>query len=400
MNLERGGLTPGLVFPLPLGEGVTRKKLRQVVALKMKRCPQCSRVETDDALVFCRIDGTALVSDSGSISTDANTAKFASAPVSSEIETGILPHTSTTPEINRPTAPTTVLPSAQAPGTTHELSKPSRRGLVFATVALAVIGIAIAGYFYFSRKSNASIQSIAVMPFVNASGNADLEYLSDGMTETLIRSLSQLPNLNVKARSSVFRYKGKETDAKTICKEFDVPAILNGRLTQRGDQLTLNLELIDAQTENVLWTDQYDRKSSDLVSLQNEIARDVSTKLRTKLSGTDKQKLAKTYTTNPEAYRLYLQGRFYWNKREEKDFRKAVEYFNQAIALDPNYALAYVGLADSYALLYSFGFMPPTEAIPKARDFARRASSLDDSMAEPHATLAYVSLTYDYDFAS
>src|SRR6266705_2289018 len=152
MNLERGGLTPGLVFPLPLGEGVTRKKLRQVVALQMKRCPQCNRVETDDALAFCRIDGAALISDSGSISTDANTAKFASAPVSSEIETGILPHTSTTPEINRPTAPTTALPAAQAPGTTHQLSKPSRRSLVFATVALVVIGIAIVLLLLFTKE--------------------------------------------------------------------------------------------------------------------------------------------------------------------------------------------------------------------------------------------------------
>jgi len=251
---------------------------------------------------------------------------------------------------------------------------------------------------YRSRNSGKSIQSIAVMPFVNESGNPDIEYLSDGMTETLISNLSQLPNLNVKARSSVFRYKGRETDAKTIGRELNVQAILNGRVVQRGDQLTLSLELIDAQTENVIWSEQYNRRQADLISLQSEIARDVSSKLRTKLSGADAQKIAKTYTTNPEAYRLYLQGRFYWNKREEKEFRKAVEYFNQAIALDPNYALAYVGLADSYALLYSFGFMPPTEAIPKARDFARRASSLDDSLAEPHATLGYVLVSYDHDF--
>src|SRR6266571_6151815 len=345
----------------------------------MKRCPQCNRVETDDALVFCRVDGAALISDSGSISTDANTAKFASAPVSSEIETGILPHTSTTPEINRPTAPTTVLPSAQAPGTTHELSKPSRRGLVFATVALAVIGIAIAGYFYFSRKSNASIQSIAVMPFVNASGNADLEYLSDGMTETLIKSLSQLPNLNVKARSTVFRYKGKDTDAKTIGKELGVPAILNGRLTQRGEQLTLNLELIDAQTENVIWTDQYDRKSSDLVSLQNQIARDVTSKLKIQLTSADQLKLAKNYTNDPEAYRLYLQGRFYWNKRTKSEVEKAIVYFKQAIERDPNFALGYVGLADS----------DEDNDRPTKKEYIRRALELDDNLAEAHASLGY-----------
>jgi adenylate cyclase len=169
---------------------------------------------------------------------------------------------------------------------------------------------------------------------------------------------------------------------------------------QRGDQLILSLELIDAQTENVIWSEQYNRRQSDLTTLQSEIARDVSSKLRTKLSNADERKLAKTYTTNAEAYRFYLQGRFYWNKREEKDFRKAVEYYNQAIALDQNYALAYAGLADSYALLATFGFMPPTEGVPKAREFARQAVSLDSGLAEPHTTLGYLSLTYDYDFAA
>ena len=175
-------------------------------------------------------------------------------------------------------------------------------------------------------------------------------------------------------------------------------AVLNGRVVQRGDQLTLSLELIDVQTENVIWSARYERKQSDLVSLQSEIARDVSSKLRLKLSGADEQKVARTYTTNPEAYKLYLQGRFHWNKREEKDFRKAVEYYNQAITLDPSYALAYAGLADAYALLSTFGFMPPTEGVPQARAFARQAVSLDSGLAEPHTTLGYLSLTYDYDF--
>ena len=249
-------------------------------------------------------------------------------------------------------------------------------------------------------RSAKQISSIAVMPFFNESGNADVEYLSDGMTETLIASLSQLPNLNVKARSSVFRYKGKATDAKSIGKELNVQAVLNGRVMQRGDQLTLSLELVNAETENVIWSEQYNRQQADLVSLQTEIARDVSSKLKTKLSGAEAAKLEKTYTTNSEAYKLYLQGRFYWNKREEKDFRKAVEYYDQAIALDRDYALAYAGQADSYALLATFGFMPTAEGIPKARGFAREALRLDETLAEPHTTIAYLSLTYDYDFAA
>src|SRR5262249_7202505 len=150
--------------------------------------------------------------------------------------------------------------------------------------------------------------------FVNESGNADVEYLSDGMTETLISSLSQVPGLNVKARSTVFRYRGKSTDAKTIGKELGVQAVLNGRVIQRGDQLTLSLELVNAETENVIWSERYDRKQADLVSLQNEIARDVSSKLKTKLSGAEAARVEKTYTANPEAYQLYLKGRFYWNK--------------------------------------------------------------------------------------
>jgi TolB-like protein/Tfp pilus assembly protein PilF len=345
----------------------------------MKRCPQCNRIETDDALAFCRADGATLVRDSGSVSANASTAKFGSVPVSSEIETNILPPTSTTPEINRATTPTTVLPVTQTSGATRELSKPRRRGFLIGLIGFALAVIVIAGYLYFSRKTNAAIQSIAVMPFVNGSGNADLDYLSDGMTETLIRSLSQLPNLNVKARSSVFRYKGRESDAKNIGKELGVPAILNGRFTQRGDQLSLSLELIDTQTENVIWTDQYDRKLSDLVSLQNQIARDVTNKLRIQLTSADQLKLAKNYTNDTEAYRLYLQGRFYWNKRTNSEVEKAVVYFQQAVAKDRNFALGYVGLADSNE----------DQDRPQKMEYIRRALAIDDNLAEAHASLGY-----------
>jgi TolB-like protein len=352
-------------------------------------------------LGYCRADGTALITDSGSVNAEAGTAKFGSAAISSEIQTSVLPQTTTDAGISRPTAQTTALPSQNATGNTRELSTPKRRKAIIALAAIIAVALIAGLYKYWPRvKSTAQIESIAVMPFLNESGNAELEYLSDGMTETLISSLSQLPNLNVKARSSVFRYKGKETTPQTVGKELNVQAILNGRVVQRGDQLTLSLELIDAQTENVIWSEQYNRRQSDLTTLQSEIARAVSSKLKVKLSGVDEQRLAKTYTTNAEAYKLYLQGRFYWNKREEKDFRKAVEFYNQAIALDPNYALAYAGQADTYALLSTFGFMPPNEGVPKAREFARQAVALDSGLAEPHTTLGYLSLTYDYDFAA
>jgi TolB-like protein len=212
----------------------------------MKRCPLCNRIETDDALAFCRADGTPLISEFDSVNAEAGTVKLGSTPMSSDIETSILPHASTASEINRSTGPTTVL-SAQTPVTSAALAKPKRRNTAIAVVVIVTAIVAAASAIvvdsYLSRKRAKSIESIAVMPFVNESGNADVEYLSDGMTETLISSLSQLPNLNVKARSTVFRYKGKATDAKTIGKDLNVQAILNGRVVQRGDQLTLSLEL-------------------------------------------------------------------------------------------------------------------------------------------------------------
>lgn len=226
-----------------------------------------------------------------------------------------------------------------------------KRHKVAAAIVIALLITAGVGLGLFWRARNTSVtstvSSIAVMPFVNEGGNTDVEYLSDGITDTLIAKLSQLPNLNVKARSSVFHYKGKDADAKTVGRELNVQAVLNGRVQQRGDEVKLTLELVDAQTENVIWSEQYTRRQADLISLQSEIARDVVTKLRSKLSGADEQKLAKTYTNNPEAYQLYLKGSFYLGRRTAADMKRALEYFQQAIDLDPNYALAYVGLSDS-----------------------------------------------------
>ncbi|HKZ01873.1 MAG TPA: hypothetical protein VJ180_06525, partial [Pyrinomonadaceae bacterium] len=244
-----------------------------------------------------------------------------------------------------------------------------------------------------------AIESIAVMPFVNESGSADVEYLSDGMTETLINSLSQIPNLSVKARSSVFRYKGKEIDPKKIAAELKVQAILTGRVVQRGDQLTLNLELIDAQTENLLWGNRYERKSSELVALQSEIARDVSNKLKTKLSCADAAKVEKNYTANAEAYQLYLKGRFYAIKRTAKDAKQAIAYYQQAVAIDPNYALAYAGLAESNWFLALYSYPQVNEVVPKARELSLKALELDNSLAEPHSILGVICFNYDHDFA-
>jgi eukaryotic-like serine/threonine-protein kinase len=273
-------------------------------------------------------------------------------------------------------------------------------------LATAIIGILLVGvistviYFAFVSRSGSTkqITSIAVMPFVNESGNADVEYLSDGMTETLIGSLTQLPNLTVKSRSSVFRYKGKATDTKTIGKELNVQAVLNGRVAQHGDQLTLSLELVDAATENAIWSQQYTRKQTELVSLQSEIARDVSSKLKSKLSGAEVAKVEKTYTADPAAYQLYLKGRFQWNKRTGESLKRAVEFFDQAIAKDPNYALAYSGLAESYVLFPSYSVAPPLECMPKAKAVALRAIELDDSLAETHTALGIYYSTFAWNY--
>jgi tetratricopeptide (TPR) repeat protein len=210
------------------------------------------------------------------------------------------------------------------------------------------------------------------------------------MTETLIKSLSNLSNLDVKPRSAVFRYKGKDTDLQTIAKELNVQAILNGRVAQRGDQLTLSLELVDVQKNSVMWTEQYQRKQSDVVSLQSEIARDVSTNLKAKLSGADETKVTRTATADPEAYQAYLKGRYYWNRRTAENLKKAIEQFKSATDRDPNYALAFVGLADCYAVLNEYAGTPTSETLPQSKANAERALAIDGQLAEAHATLGLV----------
>jgi serine/threonine protein kinase/tetratricopeptide (TPR) repeat protein len=321
----------------------------------------------------------------------------------SDIERSVAPPTSSAPgSMNDGLRAESTASVSQQPASSAEYVvsgiKQHKLAVAIALVVLVVGAIGL-GLYLRAHKTAVAIESIAVMPFVNESGNADVEYLSDGMTETLINSLSQIPNLRVKARSSVFRYKGKEIDPKKIAAELNVQAILTGRVVQRGDQLTLNLELIDAQTENVLWGNRYERKSSELVALQSEIARDVSNKLKTKMSGAEAAKVEKNYTANAEAYQLYLKGRFYGSKRTGQDAQKSIEYYQQATTIDPNYALAYAGLAESNWFLALYSYPQVNEVVPKARELARKALELDNSLAEPHSILGVICFNYDRDFA-
>ncbi len=267
-------------------------------------------------------------------------------------------------------------------------------------VPLAVLIIAggLLFYRYVLSRSSPQIESIAVLPFVNEGGNSEVEYLSDGMTDTLINSLSQLPNMSVKARTSVFRYKGKDVDPQRIGSELSVQAILSGRIVQRDDNLTLYLALVDARDGNQLWGERYDRKMADLISLQREIARDVSQKLRAQLSGAEQQKITKDYTANTEAYQLYLKGRLHVFRLTPPEIQKGIAYFNQAIEIDPNYALAYTGLSGAYRSLALSSEMTPREFLPRSIVAAQKAISIDDGLAESHTALGASMFWYEWNW--
>src|SRR6185436_734262 len=317
----------------------------------MKRCPQCNRVEPNDTLVFCRADGTPLITDSQSIGNDANTARFGSSP--SEAQTGILPH-NTDAVVGRGTAsPRTPRQSDQ----TLVARRPTNWKLMIGVGALVAVAIMVAGgiaYMSSKDKRNRAIESVAVLPFENRSGNSESEYLSDGLAESLIYRLSQLSNLKVSPRSSAFRYKGKEIDAEKIGNELGVDAVMSGRLTQHGDDLTISVDLIDVRNKKTLWGEQFERKMSDLLATQHEIAATIADKLQLRLSGKDSRGITKQDTTNNEAYQLYLQGRYLWNKRSSQNLKKATELLRAATEKDPNFALAYAGLADCYAVSYYY----------------------------------------------
>jgi len=253
---------------------------------------------------------------------------------------------------------------------------------------IALSLLAGAAFFWRSHSAGDQISSVAVMPFVNATNNPDSEYLSDGITASLINDLSQLPNLVVKARSSVFRYKGREVDPQTLAKELNVEALVTGRIVQHGDQIIISSELIDARTSRNLWGDQYDRKLSDVLAVQQEITSAISTKLRERLSGETKAQVAKGGTSDPEAYQAYLKGLYYWERRSPETLEKAKDYFNQAIQKDPGYAMAYVGLANYYVAVPDYSPIPAREAAPKAKAAAEKALSIDSSSADAHAALA------------
>jgi TolB-like protein/Flp pilus assembly protein TadD len=243
-----------------------------------------------------------------------------------------------------------------------------------------------------------AIDSVAVLPFVNASADPNMEYLSDGITESLINSLSQLPHLKVMSRDSVFMYKGKQTDARTVGSALGVRAVLEGRVMQRADTLAISTELVDARDNSHIWGQQYNRNSTDVFTLQEQIAKEMTTALRMRLTGEDEKRMAKSYTANPDAYQDYLRGLYWWKKLNEEGLNKGVEYFRTAIKKDPAYAVAYAGLADCSGALAVFGFVPPKEVFPQAKEAALKAVEIDDTLAEAHTSLGLVKMDSDWEW--
>ena len=267
---------------------------------------------------------------------------------------------------------------------------------LFASITLVALVIGIVGLslYLHARNTEVTFESIAILPFVNQNNDPNTEYLSDGIPESIINSLSQLPNLKVMSRNSVFHYKGKDMDAQMVAKELKVQAVLTGRLTQRGDGLSLSVELINAQDNSQIWGQQYNRKLADVFAVQEEMAREISEKLRLKLSGAERQQLAKHPTENLKAFQYYMQGRSYAQRRTREDINTAIRYCEKALQEDPNYALAYAGLGDSYSQLGVRSYIAPIEGRQKAEEAARKALMLDENLAEAHASLGFAFVAF------
>lgn len=360
----------------------------------MKRCPECRRDYYDDSLLYCLDDGSALLE--GPASDRAEPPASGSGDLGEEPATAILSHSPASENRTRPFIRTTES-EAEPRSSSNEL--PEKRfvsanrtvkPLAMLAVAVVILVGGFFGYRYFTTSEH--ISSIAVMPFVNDSANPDVEYLSDGMTETLIKGLSTIPSLSVKSRSAVFFYKDKQTTPQRIGDELGVQAVLLGHVNIIGENLKVSLELVNTQTQDVIWTDQYAMPRSEVVSLQSKIARDVSTTLRERLSGVDQAKVTKASTEDPEAYQAYLRGRYHFNRRTVADLAKAIEEFKRATDRDPNYALAFSGLADAFAIYSDYAGSAGAEYASKVRSNAERAIALDDQLGEPHATLAILSV--------
>ncbi|MFN0111499.1 MAG: tetratricopeptide repeat protein [Blastocatellia bacterium] len=325
--------------------------------------------------------------------------ELATVKLNEEIIAGrIQPQTANLSHIEASEKPSRLLDTLSAVSLSRSASK-TKASRIFMPAAALVLAVVAAASVWFYRQSgqNASPDSIAVLPFASDGKDEKIEYLSEGIAESIINSLSRLPQLRVMARTATFRFKGKDIDPQQIGKKLHVRTVLTGRLQQRGDLLVVQADLINVEDGSQLWGAQYSRMPSDIIAVQTEIAREVSDKLRLRLTSEQQQRVVKHQTENIEAYQAYLKGRHLWNQRTVPELQRAIEQFNQAIKLDPGYALAYTGISDCYHTLSNLK-LPPTEAVPKARQAALRALELDDQLAAAHASLGVVKWRFDWDW--
>ncbi len=385
----------------------------------MKKCPECRRNYYDDTLIYCLDDGAHLLE--GPASADEPATAILSEP--GAIATGFLPsdepatailHSTAAPgeaptraQINT-TGQTAILRTgaeAEPQGSLGELPEKQSFSAHRAAKPLAALIVAafilvggFLGYRYLKPAGTGQINSIAVLPFQNKNSDADTEYLSDGLADSLIFRLSQLPNLKVSPTSSVIRYKGKDIDISQIARELEVDAVMSGRLVQRADNLTINVELIDTRTKKLLWVEQYDRKMTDLLATQREIAAAIAQKLQLNLIGNDTKGITKRYTDSNDAYQLSMKGRFHFERRTKDDVLKSIDYYEQAIKLDPDFALAYARIAEAYNQMPAYPYLPPNEACPRAKAAAKRGLEIDPTLADAHAALANTLVIYDWNW--
>lgn len=363
----------------------------------MKLCPHCNR-EYDNTMMFCLDYGAELlygpaVSEPGAVATgfpadEPQTVILHDAEAPGEAATRAQMHT------------TAAEPQSRIGESSEKHSffatKAAKPLLAVTAIAMIALGVFV-GYRYFYQLSG-QINSIAVMPFQNDSASADSEYLSDGIVETLIYRLSQIDNLKVSPSSSVLRYKGKEIDPIGAGKELGVAAVMTGRIAQRGDDLIISVELVDISNSRTIWGERYNRRMSELLATQREITNEIVGKLKLQLTGQQGSGLQKAYTSNSKAYELFLKGRFHYEKRTKADIERGIDYYNEALTLDPNFALAYVGIANAYQVMPSYGYIAPKEAGPKARVAAQKALEIDPDLAEAHTALANISAASFWDW--
>src|SRR5215216_3424519 len=292
---------------------------------------------------------------------------------------------------------TTVAESATASsGIDHNSAERRKRWLAYGAGVLALLVIVAGAIFFLS--SSPAINSVAILPFVNDSKDPNADYNDNGITESIINSLSQLPNLKVMSRNAAFRFKGPNLDPVEAGRNLNVGAVLTGRLVKLDDRFVIKTELIKVADGSQLWGAEYNSSLADIFSVQDEVSKKISQSLRLRLSGEDEEKLAKRYTKDAEAYELYLKGRYFWNRRNEEGFRNGIDYFKRAEEKDPTFALAFSGLADSYALLCDIGAVRPVDEMPKAKAAAQKAVDADPTLAEAYTSRAFVRLAYDWDW--